>query len=138
MRVEVYFCQMDPISPTGKTCTFMGEVDLSNFDLLDNIPYKSYDGKINIYPYLTTIGQAKVESVYPAPTLVTDYIVLISQQDGEFQSCPSCKFDGYENLLNSFRKTFGIDKESIEKKQAQRSYDIKTKTLSQIIKDGLF
>ena len=64
-----------------ESCTYMGVVELSNFDLLDNIPYESLKGEMNIYPYLTTIGQARVENIYPAPPQITKYVALVINND---------------------------------------------------------
>lgn len=88
MKVAVYFCQPDKrfnlITEKHEdieACTYMGVVELSNFDLLENIPYESFTGEINIYPYLTTIGQARVENIYPAPPQITKYVALVINND---------------------------------------------------------
>ena len=88
MKVAVYFCQPDKRfnlvteqHEDVESCTYMGVVELSNFDLLDNIPYESLKGEMNIYPYLTTIGQAKIENIYPAPPQITKYVALVINND---------------------------------------------------------
>ena len=88
MKVAVYFCQPDKrfslITEKHEdieACTYMGVVELSNFDLLESIPNESFNGEINIYPYLTTIGQARVENIYPAPPQITKYVALVINND---------------------------------------------------------
>ena len=88
MKVGVYFFQPDKrfnlVTEKHEfieACTYMGIVELSNFDLLENIPYESFNGEINIYPYLTTIGQARVENIYPAPPQITKYVALVINND---------------------------------------------------------
>ena len=88
MKVAVYFCQPDKRfnlvtekHEDVEACTYMGVVELSNFDLLESIPNESFNGEINIYPYLTTIGQARVESTYPAPPQITKYFALVVNID---------------------------------------------------------
>lgn len=88
MKVAVYFFQPDKrfnlVTEKHEfieACTYMSIVELSNLDLLDNIPYEALKGEINIYPYLTTIGQARVESIYPAPPQITKYFALVVNID---------------------------------------------------------
>ena len=88
MKVAVYFCQPDKRfnlvtekHEYVEACTYMGVVELSNFDLLESIPNESFTGEINIYPYLTTIGQARIENIYPAPPQITKYVALVINND---------------------------------------------------------
>lgn len=124
MRTEVYFCQPDKKkNPTTgdlidiETCTYMGDVDLSNFDLSEDVLYLCLEGKINIYPYLTTIGKARVESVAPAPPFITRYIAIVVENENGFVHCPACTFDKYDNMIDSIKKKLGCDEETIKNAQ---------------------
>ena len=88
MKVAVYFCQPDKrfnlITEKHEdieACTYMGVVELSNFDLLENIPYESFNGEINIQTHHTTIGQTRVENIYPAQHQITKYVAIVINND---------------------------------------------------------
>ena len=73
MKVAVYFCQPDKrfnlITEKHEdieACTYMGVVELSNFDLLEDIPYESF---------------TRVENIYPAPPQITKYVALVINND---------------------------------------------------------
>lgn len=140
MLVAVYYKQMSTYE--GQFNSFIGYTELCNLDLLDNTPYSVYETHQNLYPYLTDIGKMKIESIYPALSEITEYIVTIvtEQEEQNIKKYFNTNIiKKYENLIDDIKQKFykGLDIPNVQEKVKSKLHEVGSRTLSDIFKNGL-